>query len=124
MSSYLIALHRCHVLLVIYISLPVLFIPPVDSELGGGHQYLDDPIHYPAEEGKRSPTSLIPVLQIILLACVQLYFAAPIAAFGTCLHFLATAPSMTCLAYCALLELFLLYMLSCCYIWSGNYPRR
>ena len=61
-------------LLVIYISLPVLFISPVDSELGGEHQYLDDPTPYPAEEGKRSPTSLIPVLQIILLACVQLYF--------------------------------------------------
>ena len=25
------------------------------------------------KQGKRSPTSLIPVLQIILLACVQLY---------------------------------------------------
>ena len=61
-------------LLVIYISLPVLFISPVDSELGGDHQYLDDPTPYPVEEGKRSPTSLIPVLQIILLACVQLYF--------------------------------------------------
>ena len=38
--------------------------------------------------------------------------------------FLSTAPSMTCLAYCALLELFLLYMLSCYNIWSGNYPRK
>ena len=74
MSSYLVVLHRCPVLLVIYISLPVLFPSPVDSELGGDHQYLDDPSPYPAEEGKRSPTSLIPVLQIILLACVQLYF--------------------------------------------------
>ena len=122
MSSYLIALHRCHVLLVIYISLPVLFPSPVDTELGGDYPYLDDPTAYPAEEGKRSPTSLIPVLQIILLACVQLYFAAPIVACGICLHFLSTAPSMTCLACCALLELFLLYMLSCYYIWSGNYP--
>ena len=68
------------------------------------------------EEGKRSPTSLIPVLQIILLASVQLYFAAPIVACGKCLHFLSTAPSMTCLAACALLELFLLYMLSCYYM--------
>ena len=124
MPSYLIALHQCHVLLVIYISLPMLFISPVDSELGGDHQYLDDPTPYPAEEGKRSPTSLIPVLQSILLACVQIYFAAPIVACGTCLYFLSTAPSMTCLAYCALLELFLLYMLSCYYIWSGNYPRK
>ena len=123
MSSYLIALHRCHELLVIYIS-SVLFNSSVDSELGGDYPYLDDPTAYPAEEGKRSPTSLIPVLQIILLACVQLYFAAPIVACGKCLHFLSTAPSMTCLAYCALLELFLLYMLSCYYIWSGNYPRR
>ena len=40
-------------------------------------------------------------------------FSAPIVACGICLHFLSTAPSMTCLAYCALLELFLLYMLSC-----------
>ena len=63
MSSFLIALYRCHVLLVIYISLPVLF-SPVDHELGGDHQYLDDPTPYPAEEGKHSPTSLIPVLQI------------------------------------------------------------
>ena len=71
------------------------FNSPVDHELGGGHQYLDDPTPYPAEEGKRSPTSLIPVLQIILLACAQLYFAAPIVACGTCLQFLSTAPSMT-----------------------------
>ena len=74
MSSFLFALHRCHELLVIYISLPVLFISPVDSELGGDYPYFDDPTAYPAEEGKRSPTSLIPVLQIILLAGVQLYF--------------------------------------------------
>ena len=124
MSSYLFALHRCHVLLVIYIFFRCYFNYPVDHELGGGHQYLDDPTPYPAEEVKRSPTSLIPVLQIILLACVQIYFAAPIVACGICLHFLSTAPSMTCLAYRALLELFLLYMLSCYYIWSGNYPRR
>ena len=86
----------------------MLIISPVDSEPGGDHQYLDDPTPYPAEEGKRSPISLIPVLQSILLACVQLYLAAPIVAFGICLHFLSTAPSMTCLACCALLEL------SCC----------
>ena len=55
MSSYLIALHRCHVLLVIYMSLPVLVNSSVDHELGGDHQYLDDPTPYPAEEGKRSP---------------------------------------------------------------------
>ena len=95
MSSYLIALHRCHVLLVIYISLPVLFSPPVDSELGGGHQYLNDPIHYPAEEGKRSPTSLIPVCKVFYLHTIQIYFAAPIVACGTRLQFLSTAPSMT-----------------------------
>ena len=93
-----------------------VIISPVDHELGGDYQYPDDPTPYPAEEGKRSPTSLTPVLQIILLACVQLYFAAPIVACGICLHFLSTAPSMTCLAYCALLELFLLYMLSCYYM--------
>ena len=93
--------------------LPVLFYSPVDSELGGGHQYLDDPIHYPAEEGKRSPTSLIAVCKVFYLHTIQIYFAAPIVACGICLQFLSTAPSMTCLAYCALLELFLLYMLSC-----------
>ena len=76
-----------------------LFISPVDSELGGDHQYLDDPTPYPAEEGKRSPTSLIPVLQSILLACVQIYFAAPIVACGTCLQLLSTAPSMTSAGY-------------------------
>ena len=112
MSSYLIALHRCHVLLVIYISLPVLFPSPVDTELGGDYPYLDDPTAYPAEEGKRSPTSLIPVCKVFYLHTIQIYFAAPIVACGTRLQFLSTAPSMTCLAYCALLELFLLYMLS------------
>ena len=61
-------------LLVIYISSSGVIISPVDHELGGDHPYLDDSTPYPAEEGKRSPTSLIPVLQIILLACVQLYF--------------------------------------------------
>ena len=122
MSSYLIALHRCHVLLVIYISLPVLFPSPVDSELGGDHHYLDDPTPYPTEEGKRSPTSLIPVLQSILLACVQLYFAAPIVACGKCLHFLSTAPSLTCLAYCALLELFLLICLAAIIYGRGIIP--
>ena len=71
------------------------FNSPVDHEHGGDRQYLDDQIPYPAEEGKRSPTSLIPVLQIILLACVQIYFAAPIVACGNCLHFLSTTPSMT-----------------------------
>ena len=95
MPSYLFALHRCHVLLVIYIFLPVLFYSPVDSELGGGHQYLDDPTPYPAEEGKRSPTSLIPVFKVFYLHTIQIYFAAPIVACGTCLQLLSTAPSMT-----------------------------
>ena len=86
MSSYLLALHRCHVLLVIYISLPVLFPSPVDTELGGDYPYLDDPTAYPAEEGKRSPTSLIPVCKVFYLHTIQIYFAAPIVACGTCLH--------------------------------------
>ena len=73
----------------------VLFSPPVDFELGGGHQYLDDSTPYPAEEGKRSPTSLIPVCKVFYLHTIQIYFAAPIVACGICLHFLSTAPSMT-----------------------------
>ena len=88
MSSYLIALHRCHVLLVIYISLPVLFNSPVDPELGGGHQYLDDPTPYPAEEGKRSPTSLIPVFQSILLAYDSNIFCCSY----SCMWYLPTTP--------------------------------
>ena len=72
-----------------------VFYSPVDSELGGGHQYLDDPIHYPAEEGKRSPTSLIPVCKVFYLHTIQIYFAAPIVACGIRLKFLSTAPSMT-----------------------------
>ena len=95
MSSYLIALHLCQVLLVIYIFCRCYFTPPVDSELGGGHQYLDDPSPYPAEEGKRSPTTLIPVCKVFYLHTIQIYFATPIVACGTCLQFLSTAPSMT-----------------------------
>ena len=79
----------------LFIFSPVLFISPVDSELGGGHQYLDEPIHYPAEEGKRSPTFLIPVCKVFYLHTIQIYFAAPIVACGTCLQFPSTAPSMT-----------------------------
>ena len=71
------------------------FNSPVDHELGGGHQYLDDPTPYPAEEGKRSPTSLILVCKVFYLHTIQIYFAAPIVACGTRLHFLSTAPSMT-----------------------------
>ena len=82
-------------LLVIYISLPVLFISPVDSELGGDYPYLDDPTAYPAEEGKRSPTSLIPVCKVFYLHTIQIYFAAPIVACVIRLQFLSTAPSMT-----------------------------
>ena len=74
--------------------LPVLFISPVDSELGGDHQYLEDPAPYPAEEGKRSPTSLIPVCKVFYLHTIQIYFAAPIVACGIRLQFLSTAPSM------------------------------
>ena len=124
MSSYLIALHRCHVLLVIYIFSSGVIYSPVDSELGGDHQYLDDPSPYPAEEGKRSPTYLIPACKVFYLHTIQIYFAATIVAFGICLQILSTAPSMTSAGFSALLELFLLYMLSCYYIWSGNYPRR
>ena len=75
--------------------LPVLFNSPVDHELGGDYQYPDDPTPYPAEEGKRSPTSLIPVCKVFYLHTIQIYFAAPIVACGTCLQFLSTAPSMT-----------------------------
>ena len=46
MSSYLIALHLCHVLLVIYIFFRCYFTSPVDHELGGGHQYIDDQFPY------------------------------------------------------------------------------
>ena len=71
------------------------FNSPVDHELGGGHQYLDDPTPYPAEEGKRSPTSLIPVFKVFYLHAIQIYLFAPIVACGTCLQLLSTAPSMT-----------------------------
>ena len=81
-------------LVVIYI-LPVLFYSPVDHELGGDHQYLDDPTPYPVEEGKCSPTSLIPVCKVFYLHTIQIYFATPIVACGICLQFLSTAPSMT-----------------------------
>ena len=78
----------------LFIFLPVLFNSPVDHELGGDRQYLDDPTPYPAEEGKRSPTSLIPVCKVFYLHTIQIYFAAPIVACGTRLNFLSTAPSM------------------------------
>ena len=83
--SYLFALHRCHVCL-LFIFLPVYFNSPVDHELGGGHQYLDDPTPYPAEEGKRSPASLIPVCKVFYLHAIQIYFVAPIVACGNCLN--------------------------------------
>ena len=66
--------------------LPVLFNSLVDHELGGDRQYFDDQIRYPAEEGKRSPTSLIPVFKVFYLHAIQIYFAAPIVACGTCLN--------------------------------------
>ena len=71
------------------------FNSPVDHELGGDHQYLDDPTPYLAEEGKRSPTSLIPVCKVFYLHTIQIYFSAPIVACGIRLQFLSTAPSMT-----------------------------
>ena len=71
------------------------YYSPVHHELGGDYQYPDDPTPYPAEEGKRSPTSLIPVCKVFYLHTIQIYFAAPIVACGTRLHFLSTAPSMT-----------------------------
>ena len=86
MSSYLVALHLCHVLLVIYIFFRCYFNSPVDHELGGDRQYFDDQIPYPAEEGKRSPTSLIPVFKVFYLHAIQIYFAAPIVACGNCLN--------------------------------------
>ena len=129
MSSYFLALHICHVLIVVstfpvFCFFSIASIVDVSNESGIEIDYTEDKYSLDQQQGKRSPTSLIPVLQIILLACVQLYFSAPIVACGKCRHFLSTAPSMTCLAYCALLELFLLYMLSCYIIWSGNYPRK
>ena len=82
-------------LLVIYIFFRCYFNSPVDHELGGDRQYLDDSTPYPAEEGKRSPTSLILVCKVFYLHTVQIYFAAPIVACGIRLQFLSTAPSMT-----------------------------
>ena len=86
MSSYLVAFAHmpcddCYLYF-----LPVLFNSPVDHELGGDHQYFDDQIPYPAEEGKRSPTSLIPVFKVFYLHAIQIYFAAPIVACGNCLN--------------------------------------
>ena len=86
MSSYLIALHICHVLIIIYIFFRCYFNSPVDHELGGDRQYIDYtavPYSYPAQEGKRSPTSLIPVCKVFYLHTIQIYFAAPIVACGT-----------------------------------------
>ena len=79
----------------IYISFGVILYSPVDHELGGDRQYLDDQFPYPAKEGKHSPTSLIPFFKVFYLHAIQIYFVAPIVACGTCLKFLSTAPSMT-----------------------------
>ena len=89
------------------------FNSPVDHELGGGHQYIDDQFPYPAEEGKRSPTSLILVFKVFYLHAIQIYFAAPIVACGNCLDSFPLTLAWLVLACCALLELFLLCMLSC-----------
>ena len=99
--------------LVIYIAFWCYFNSPVDHELGGDRQYLDDQFPYPAEEGKRSPTSLIPVFKVFYLHAIQIYFAAPIVACGNCLNSFPLLLAWLVLACCALLELFLLYMLSC-----------
>ena len=64
------------------------FNSPVDHELGGDRQYLDDQFPYPAEEGKRSPTSLIPVFQSILPACDSNIFCCSY----SCMWYLPTIP--------------------------------
>ena len=91
MSSYLIALHRCHVLLVIYMSFGVILNSPVDCELGGDRQNVDYtavPYSYPTQEGKRSPTSLIPVFQSILPAYDSNIFCCSY----SCMWYLPTIP--------------------------------
>ena len=51
------------------------------------------------KQGKRSPTSLIPVCKVFYLHTIQIYFAAPIVACGIRLQFLSTALSMSSAGY-------------------------